>query len=73
MHWRPRSVTARRCSRGEQAVEEVRRAFAQLHAPPEVLEALERLRPLAARQALTDHEVQAIRTLVQDIQGMLSE
>ena len=54
-------------------VEAFRTAFIQLHAPQEALEALARLRPLVARQALSDQEMSAIRALVQDIQSRLSE
>jgi hypothetical protein len=57
---------------GAELVGEIHRGLAQLHAPPEVLDALERLRSLVARQVLTDQDVQAIRALVQDLQGMLS-
>jgi hypothetical protein len=57
---------------GAELVGEIHRGLAQLHAPPEMLDALERLRSLAARQVLTDQDVRAIRTLVQDLQGMLS-
>lgn len=56
-----------------QAVEKFRSALTQLQAPREVLEALERLRPLVTRQALTDREISAVRALAQEIQGMLSE
>jgi hypothetical protein len=44
-----------------------------VQAPRETLGALERLRPLVAREALTDQDMQAIRAPVQDIQGMLSD
>jgi hypothetical protein len=58
---------------GGEAVVEFRHAFIQLQAPPETLAALARLRPLIARQALSDQEIGTIRALAQDIQGMLSE
>jgi hypothetical protein len=58
--------------RGGQAVEEVRTVLTRLHAPPEALAALARLRPLLTRRALTGHEMRAIGTLVQDIQERLS-
>jgi hypothetical protein len=58
---------------GGAAAEHVRGALTQLQAPPAVLEALERLRALVARQVLTDEDVQAIGALVQDIQGRLSD
>ena len=58
--------------RAGQAVDEVSTALARLRAPREVLEALERLRPLVARQPLTDQEMNAVRTLIRDIQAMVS-
>jgi hypothetical protein len=58
--------------RGGQAVDEVRSTLARLRAPRGVLEAFERLRPLVARQPLTDRDMQAVRILVQDMQTMLS-
>lgn len=58
--------------RGGQAVDEVSSILARLHAPGGVLEALERLRPLVTRQSLTDRDMQAVRTLVQDMQTILS-
>jgi hypothetical protein len=58
---------------GGQAVKSVRRALAQLDAPPEVLEALKRLHALVARPSLTDRDLTAIHTLVQDVQKRLSE
>jgi hypothetical protein len=58
--------------RGGQAIDEVHRALARLHAPGEVLDALARLRPLVARQPLTDREMHTVRTLVQDVQAILS-
>jgi hypothetical protein len=58
--------------RGGQAVDEVRSALARLNAPRGVLQALERMRPLVARQPLTNHEMNTVRTLVQDIQAVLS-
>jgi hypothetical protein len=58
--------------RGGQAVDEVRSALARLNAPREALEALARVRPLAARQPLTDRELSTIRTLIQDVQTLLN-
>jgi hypothetical protein len=58
--------------RGGQAAAEVRHALAQVHAPPAVLDALERLHRLVVHPTLTEQDLRAIRTLVQDIQGMLS-
>jgi len=58
--------------RGGQAVDEVSSILARLRAPRGVLEALERLRLLVARPSLTDRDMQAVRTLVQDIQTRLS-
>ena len=54
-------------------IEEVRQDLARLPTPPEVAEILERVRRLTAARALTDHEVQTIRTLVQDVQRLLSK
>jgi anti-sigma factor RsiW len=58
---------------GGQAVDEVSSALARLNAPRGVLEALDRMHPLVSRQNLTDRDISVIRTLVQDIQGMLGE
>ena len=58
--------------RGGQAVDEVSSILARLRAPRGVLEALERLRPLVMRQHLTDRDMHAVRTLIQDMQAMLS-
>jgi hypothetical protein len=66
------SADAAAVKRGGQAVDEVSSALTRLHAPHGVLEALERLRPLVGRQSLTDRDLQAVRTLVQDMQAMLS-
>ena len=57
---------------GSAMVAQVRRALTQLQAPPDVLEALARLRALLTRPALTAHELTAIRALIQDIQRQLS-
>jgi anti-sigma factor RsiW len=59
--------------RGGQAVDDVRRALAQLQAPREALAVLEQLQPLVARQTLTERDLSTIRTLVQNLQAMLSE
>jgi hypothetical protein len=58
--------------RGGQAVDEVSSILVRLRAPRGVLEALERLRPLVVRQHLTDRDMHAVRTLVKDMQAMLS-
>jgi hypothetical protein len=57
---------------GGEAVEEIHHALSQLQAPRQILQALERLRTLTARQVLTDRDYGEIRLLAQDIQSMLS-
>jgi hypothetical protein len=56
---------------GGPALADVRRTLTQLQAPPEVLEALARLHRLVTAPTLTDQDLGTIRTLVQDLQGML--
>ena len=57
--------------RGGQALQGVS-ALARLNAPRGVLAAFERMQLLLAHQPLIDREISAIRTLVQDIQGLLN-
>jgi hypothetical protein len=52
-------------------VQYFRRALTRLRAPHEVLEALNQLRHLIARQGMTDEDVQTILTLIQDVQQIL--
>ncbi len=56
-----------------QVVDTMRNAFVQLNIPDRILETLEQLHHLVARQGLTDQNIHTIRTLVQDIQQGFSE
>jgi hypothetical protein len=58
---------------GGAAVEALRQALIPLHVPPEVLEGLQRLHARTARSVLTNQELSAVHTLVQQLQAMLSE
>lgn len=58
---------------GREAVKALRQALTQLHAPPEALAGLQRLHERTARAVLTDQDLSAAHTLVQQIQAMLSE
>jgi hypothetical protein len=53
------------------ALVDVHRTLAQLQAPSEVLEALARLHRLVTMPTLTDQDLGTIRTLVQELQGVL--
>jgi hypothetical protein len=58
---------------GREAVKALRQSLTRLHAPPEALEGLQRLHERTARPVLTDQDLSAVHTLVQQIQAILSE
>jgi hypothetical protein len=56
---------------GGPALADIHRTLTQLQAPSEVLEALARLHRLVTAPTLSDQDMSPIRTLVQELQGML--
>lgn len=57
---------------GRATLAEVRSILTRVHAPPEILTALERMQRLLTQPVLTEDELRTIETLVQDIQDRLS-
>jgi hypothetical protein len=59
--------------RQEQAVRSLHESLRPLNVPPAVLDALEQLRALMARQSLTAGDLSALQALVETVKIQLSE